>query len=111
MDEIEKIHVKNRALIKARDYLLHQTPSDLVAITYLNESIIDLVRSHLEAANTPKMIPEVSKGEQRLLREAIQGLDKNLENKAPASQILSDAKEIYILEPWPRGPVGWTRPW
>lgn len=110
MDEIEKIHVKNRALIKARDYLLHQTPSDLVAITHINESIIDLVRRHLEAANAPK-IPEVSKGEQQLLQEAIQGLDKNVEKKAPARQILSDAKEIYILKPWPRGPVGWTDPW
>ena len=117
MDEIEKIRAKNSALIKARTYLLNQTPSDMVAIADITESIIDLTGRHLAAADAPK-IPKVTTTEQRLLREAIQALDKNVKKKAPASQILSHAKAIYALRPWPprskalsRGGVSATRPW
>jgi len=104
MDEIEKIHVKSGALIRARKYMLNQTPSDMIAVAHVTESIIDLTECHLAATGASK-IPEVTTEEQRLLRQTIQALDDSLKQKASADQILSDAKAIYNLKPWPPGGI------
>lgn len=109
MDEIEKIHLKNKALLRARNYLRDQSPSDIVAISHITESIVDLTGRHLAAADAPK-VRQVSPEEQRQLRKAVQALDKNVAKKALASQILKDAKTVYGLKPWPPSPKA-TRPW
>jgi hypothetical protein len=100
MDEIVKIHMKNRALIRARNYLLEQSPSDMVVVSHITENIVDLTRRHLEVIGAPQ-IPRVTRGEQQLLRQAIAALDRNVEKKASAHQILIEAKAVYDLKPWP----------
>ena len=107
MDEIDKIHEKNSALIRARKYMLNQTPSDMVAIAQITENIVNLTEHHLAATGAAK-IPEVTTEEQRLLRQAIQALDDKLEQKASVDQILSEAKKLHNLQPWPPGDL---KPW
>jgi hypothetical protein len=115
MDEIEKIIIKNGALIKARQYLLSQSPSDITAIADISEKIIDLTGRHLAAIESPK-VPQVTTKEQRQLMRLVQTLDKNVEKKASAGQVLNKARDVYSLEPWPppssshRG-ISSTIPW
>ena len=114
MDEIRKIHIKNGALIRARNYLLHQTPSDMVAITQITENIVDLNSRHLQSIDAPN-IPQVTKKEQQELRRVIEALEENIKKNASAGHILSDAKVIYDLKPWPtrssRGGISDIVPW
>ena len=104
MDEIEKIHLKNRALIKARNYLRDQSPTDIVAISHITESIVDLTGRHLAATDAQK-VQKVGLRQQQELDKAIEALVKNVAKKAPASQILKDAKIVYGLKPWPPSPT------
>jgi hypothetical protein len=100
MDEIQKIRLKNSALLKARRYLLNQTPSDPVIIAEITENIVDLTGRHLAGVHAAK-IPQVSANEQRQLEQVIGHLHSSIENKAPAIDILKHAKGIFGLEPWP----------
>jgi hypothetical protein len=100
MDEIVKIYLKSGALIKARDYLLNQTPSDPDAIAAITENIVDLTGSRLVAAGI-QQIPQLSKDEQLELRRAIVALDISIEEKASSSQILEHAKGVFDFVPWP----------
>jgi hypothetical protein len=100
MDEIQKIQVKNVALLKARNYLLNQTPSDPVVIAAVTESIVDLTGRHLAGVHVAE-IPQVSVDEQRQLELVIGDLDKSIEEKAPAVEILKNSKGVFDLVPWP----------
>jgi len=94
MDEIEKMQMKNGALIKARDYLLNQRPSNMVALADVTEMIVDLTKRNLAATNASK-IPQVAAKEERSLRELIESLDKSLQKEASAGHILRGAKNVY----------------
>jgi len=100
MDEIEKILLKNAALIRARNYLREQSPSDMLAIAGVTENIVDLTSCHLEAAEIAD-VPQVTAQEQKLLRQAIEVLDKHVDQKASAVQVLDMAHALYALRPWP----------
>lgn len=100
MDEIQKIQMKNVALLKARNYLLNQTPSDPVVIAAVTESIVDLTGRQLAGVHAPE-IPQVSVDEQRQLETVIGDLDKSIEKKAPAFEILKHSKGVFDLVPWP----------
>jgi hypothetical protein len=102
MDEIQKIHLKNIALLKARRYLLNQTPSDPVVIAEITENIVDLTGRHLAGVHVTE-IPQVSADEQRELERVIGDLHKCIEKEAPAVDILKHAKGVFDLVPWPPG--------
>ena len=94
MDEIEKNHLKT--LIRARNYLLSQTPTDMVAVSHITEQIVSCTEQHLAAADAPKSLQATTEKKKLLLR-AIKDLDKRVEKKASASRILSDAGKIGHL--------------
>jgi len=100
MDEIEKILWKNGALIRARDYLLKQSPSDLIAIADLTENIVDLASCHIAATEIPRA-PNVTAEDEKLLRQAIEALDEHMSQKASADQIVDKARNVFRLKPWP----------
>jgi hypothetical protein len=104
MDEIEKNHLKT--LIKARNYLLSQTPTDMVAVAHITERILSCTEQHLAAADAPKSL-QASTEKDKLLQRAIKALDKQVEKKASASRILSDADKIRHLI----GPLGEIGRW
>jgi hypothetical protein len=109
MDEIAKIYLKSGALIKARDYLLNQAPSDVVSIAAITENIVDLTGCRLAAAGI-KQIPQLSEDEQLKLRHAIVALDTSIEAKASSSEILIHAKGVFDFVPWPPKGVKLTLP-
>jgi hypothetical protein len=100
MDQIQKIHLKNVALLRARRYLLNQVPSDQVVIAEITENIVDLTGRHLAGVHVAE-IPQVPADEQRQLEQVIGDLHKNIEKKAPAIEILRYAKGVFELVPWP----------
>lgn len=100
MNQIDKIVLKNGALIRARNYLREQSPSDMVAIADVTESIVELTSCHLAAIGNSD-IPQVDTQDQKLLKQAIAALDKQLDRKAAADQILEKADIVFGLKPWP----------
>jgi hypothetical protein len=100
MDEIEKILLKNAALIRARNYLREQSPSDMVAIADLTENIVDLTSCHVSAADIAD-VPQITPEEQKLLRQAITALDDHVGQKASPVLICDKARAVYGLRPWP----------
>ncbi len=100
MDEIDKIQLKNAALLAARQYLLKQAPSDLVAITEITESIVDLAGRNVFATSLDK-IPQVSAFDQRRLEESVSALRYSILNDASVSEILEHAKGVFDIVPWP----------
>jgi hypothetical protein len=100
MDEIDKVRLKSAALLKARDYLLNQAPSDPVVIAQVTENIVDLAGRHLVEVD-PTKIPKVSSDEERKLKEIIENLQESIEKEVPAIDILEHTKHIFDLAPWP----------
>jgi hypothetical protein len=101
MNEIGKIYLKSGALIKARNYLLNQSPSDMVAISEITEGIVDLTETGLAASATGEEFPELPSHEHLELKQAIDALDKSIKTAAPSIEILKHAKGVFDLVPWP----------
>ena len=100
MNEIEKIQLKSAALVKARDYLLGQTPSDPAAVAAIEANITELSERQRTAAHVPE-IPQLSADEQQQLTQAAASVNESVEKKAPAVEILQHAKTLFDLSPWP----------
>jgi len=100
MDELDKIRLKSAALLRARNYLLNQSPSDPVAIAQVTENIVDLAGRQLVGIHVTK-IPKVSADEQRKLKNIIGNLEQSIEKEAPAVDIIAHSKGIFDLVPWP----------
>jgi len=94
MDEIDKIQTQIAELIKARDYLLNQIPSDMVAVTSVTEKIIDLARrlSALAGSGTP--IRQLSAAEVAALQRATQALGAAIRKSEAASRIIAAATKV-----------------
>jgi hypothetical protein len=101
MNEIGKIYLKSGALITARNYLLNQSPSDMVAISEITEGIVDLTETGLAAGATGGEFPELPSHEHLELKQAIDALDKSIKMAAPSIEILKHAKGVFDLVPWP----------
>jgi hypothetical protein len=101
MNEIGKIYLKSGALVKARNYLLNQTPSDMFAISVITEGIVDLAERGLAATTITEEIPVLSGKEHSELKQAIDALDSSIEAAAPSIEILKHAKGVFDLVPWP----------
>ena len=101
MNEIGKIYLKSGALMKARNYLLDQSPSDMVAISAITEGIVDLAERGLAAAAVTDEIPVLSSKEHLELQHAVEALDHSIKTAAPSFEILKHAKGVFDLVPWP----------
>jgi hypothetical protein len=100
MDEIDKIFMKNLVLLKARNYLLEQSPSDLVTISGITEYIVDLTACQIHG-RTLDTIPKVPTADEQILKKAIEALEKKLDQKSSPTQIMDDARVLYGVKPWP----------
>jgi hypothetical protein len=100
MDEIDKIFIKNCALLKVRDYLLEQAPSDADTIAGLNEYIVDLTACHIYGRNL-ETVPTLPTAEEQSLLEIIEALQHKLDRKYAPSAIMEEARILYGIKPWP----------
>jgi hypothetical protein len=94
MDEMDKIQAQIAALLRARNYLLNQTPSDMVAIADITEKIVDLNRRQSALTSTAAPIPQLTPGQEQALQQATQALDIAVQHSAAASQIISAATTL-----------------
>jgi hypothetical protein len=73
MNEIDKIQEQIAALLRARNYLLSQNPSDMVALADVTEKIIALNRR--QSALTGKInLPQLTPAQVQNLKSAVQTL-------------------------------------
>jgi hypothetical protein len=96
MDEEDKIQAQIKSLLLARNYLLHQQPSDMVAIAHVTEMIVDL-NARQTALSNALNIPPVSPQTVTALQSTISELDRAIQNSAAASQILEAATVLAKL--------------
>jgi len=93
MNQTQAIHQQIMALLKARNYLLNQTPSDMIAITDVNEKIISL-NARQSALSSNINIPVLSDKQEQQLTSAIHDLDTQIRDSKAASDILAGATVI-----------------
>ena len=94
MDQIDKLQTQITELIKARDFLLNQTPSDMVAVAALTEKIIDLTRRLAASIGSLGPIPTLKPGEVAALQDAVRSLALAVQRSAAASQIVEAATKL-----------------
>lgn len=94
MTEIKKIHLQIMALLKARNYLLHQSPSDMIAIQEVTEKIIALNERQSVLSDTTTAIPVPTDEQIAKLQSAIHELDTQIAASKTASDILIAATAI-----------------
>jgi hypothetical protein len=94
MDEIGKIQAQITTFLKARDYLLNQRPSDMVAVAEVTEKIIDLNRRLTALLAPGAQIPQLTAAQQAALQQATQELDKSIQRSAAASEILDGVAKL-----------------
>ena len=93
MNEMEKIHVQIAALLDARNFLLGQQPSDLVALAQIAEMISDLNARQLSLLKLPS-IPLISPEAERALRGRVRRLDRDMQASAAADRIVAGAAAL-----------------
>jgi hypothetical protein len=91
MNQIEAIQAEIGALLRARNYLLNQTPSDMVALADVTEKIISLTRRQSAIGSNPTIL---STPQESGLQTAIQALDNDIRVCAAANTILTDAATV-----------------
>ena len=94
MDEIDKTQAQIRGLIKARDHLLNEVPSDMVAIAEITERIIDLNRRLAALVDAGATVPELTPGQVQALQQAVGALERAIQQSQAASQILIAATQL-----------------
>jgi hypothetical protein len=93
MNEIEKIQKQKSSLMDARIYLLHQTPSDMIAIAEVTERIIALEKRQSALIGTTG-IPVLTNEQIGNLQSAIDDLDAQIKASKAASDILVAATAV-----------------
>jgi hypothetical protein len=91
MNEIQAIQAQIGALLKARKYLLNQTPSDMVALADVTERIIDLNRRQAAISG---VVTQLAQANVDSLEEAIQDLDDDINDSVSASNILDGVAKV-----------------
>jgi flagellar biosynthesis chaperone FliJ len=94
MDEIDKIQEQIRGLLKARDHLLNQVPSDMVAIAEITERIIDLNRRLSALSDSGATVPDLTPAQVQTLQQAVNALEHAIQQSAGVSQILMAATQL-----------------
>jgi|SRR5215470_6620885 len=94
MDEIDKLQAQISALIKARDHLLNQVPSDMVAIADITERIIDLNRRLSALIDSNATVRELTSAQVQALQDAVKALDRAIQQSAGTSQIIAAATQL-----------------
>jgi hypothetical protein len=94
MNEIDKIQLQIAALLQARNYLLNQSPSDMVALADVTEKIIALNRTQSALTGNPTPLPLLTTVQEQNLQSAIQTLDKGVKQSKAASDILVAATAL-----------------
>ena len=93
MDQEDKIQAQIKELLVARNYLLHQQPSDMVAIAHITELIVDL-NARQTALSSASNIPQLSAQAEADLQSAVNNLDQAIQQSAAVTQILSGATAL-----------------
>jgi hypothetical protein len=96
MNAIDRSRVQLASLLEARDYLLNRTPSDMMALAKITESIIDLNRHQLDLAGGAGMAP-LPAAEQRALAAAVRALDAALARGAGPGAVIVAAEELLSI--------------
>src|SRR5277367_1088240 len=96
MDAIERIQWKIQALLAARDHLLNQTPTDVVAIAHLTEMIVDLNVRQTALSNLGNLRTSSAK-KVASLKAALLTLDNAINESAAVPEILSAATTLASL--------------
>lgn len=93
MDEIQEINAKIKTLIEARNYLLHQQPTDMVILHAVDEKIIALsTRASALMAGPP--IPPLPPAIVAAIGAAVAKLENAIKASATATAILMAATEL-----------------
>jgi hypothetical protein len=94
MDPIDKLQTQITELLKARDFLLNQTPSDMVAVASITEKIIDLTRRLTALVASTGPIRALTPGEVAALQDAVRALAIAVQRSAAASHIVEAATKL-----------------
>jgi hypothetical protein len=94
MNEIDKIQAQITALLQARNYLLNQTPSDMIALAHLTETIIALNRRQAALTGNVNDLPPLTPAQVQNLQSAVQTLDHEINQSKAASDILVAATAL-----------------
>jgi hypothetical protein len=89
MNEIDKIQTQIAALLQARDFLLHQTPSDMVAIADITERMVALTRRQGVLTRQATPLPSLTPDQERALRAAVDSLEGQIRASRTASDIMA----------------------
>jgi len=93
VNEIDMIQKKISGLLDARDYLLNQTPSDMVALSDVTEQLVALNRR--QSALTGQLgLPPLSPQQVQDLQSATQTLDNAIKQSKAATDILVAATAL-----------------
>jgi hypothetical protein len=94
MDEIDQIQAQIGALLKARNCLLNQTPSDMVSVTDVTEKIVAL--NHRQAAITG-LPATLTVPQEQSLQAALDVLAQAVRINASATSIVVAATALVIV--------------
>jgi hypothetical protein len=96
MDELEQTKTQITALLHARDYLLHQAPSDVVAVADVTEKIVDVTRRQTYLIGRPRVraLPVV---DAEALMKAATVLEMDIGKAVSADAILADVITVFSI--------------
>lgn len=92
MNELGEITGQIAALLKARDYLLRQQPSDPVALAQIAEDLADL--NSRQVSLNPATLQAITPEAEEELKGAIRALDRAIEAGANADAILAAVTDV-----------------
>ena len=93
MDAEDRIQEKIATLLKARNLLLNQQPTDMVAVAHITEMIVDL-SAQLQALTQPQRAMVLTPAEVAALQAAIAALNQSIAQSAAVSQIMASASAL-----------------
>jgi flagellin-like hook-associated protein FlgL len=96
MDEQTKLQQQIQGLTAAYDALLHEQPTDMVAVTQVANEIIALSR-RLAALTQVAAIAPLSDTQRKALQGAVDALQKAIDQSAGTTQILTAATAVAKL--------------
>ncbi len=93
MNEVQQLQTKLKGLIDARNYLLNQQPTDMVAVHDVSEKIVALSARLTSLIGGPPL-PQLSAAVVNALAAAVSKLQKSVTASAAATAILQDATAL-----------------
>lgn len=93
MDEIQQIQAKIKSLIAARNYLLNQQPTDMVAVHDVSEKIVALSARVTNLIGGPPLTP-LAPAVVQALGAAVSKLENSIRAAAAATAVLKAATAV-----------------